>query len=307
MFKNFVYNKIFKLISLLLILVIMLIFPISTRYELSDNNNKEIKKTKVFLLNNNDYISEVNISLDYNSYETKIKKIIELLVIDGIYADLIPNKYKAVFPSETKLLDIEIKNDTIILNFNDNFLGSSFNDLENNIKLLVHNCLIDNKYNKVYIEVESKLLTNYNNISFYQPFTRDMLINVINKTTDYKNIVKTKVFFYSKTNDIVPVTILSNQNKKKINVIIDELSNSNYNDLYSYMNYNVELIDYKIQDDVMSLFFDDKIYDNKNNRVILKPVYNLLETSIINNFPIKNIKIYVNNKEIKKSSTKNVE
>ena len=151
------------------------------------------------------------------------------------------------------------------------------------------------------------MLTNHNNTIFEQPFTKNFSINTINKLKDYKNIKRTEVFFYSSNNDIVPVTILNNSNKKKVDIIIDELSNSNYKDLYSYMNYNVNLIDFKIKNQDMLLFFDESIYDNNVNKVVLKPVYDLLEASIISNFPVKNIKIYVNNKEIKKSDIKNVE
>ena len=151
------------------------------------------------------------------------------------------------------------------------------------------------------------MLTNHNNTIFEQPFTKSYPVNMINKSKDYKNIKRTEVFFYSKNDDMVPITILNNSNKKKLDIIIDELSNSNYKDLYSYMNYNVNLIDSKIENEDMLLFFDDSIYDNNVNKVVLKPVYDLLEASINSNFPVKNIKIYVNNKEIKKSDIKNVE
>ena len=304
MFKNFVYNKTFKMISLLMILAIILTFPTSTKYELN-SNEKSIKNiVEVYLLNNNNYIAKTNLTL--NNYG-KIENIIELLIIEGKYSDLIPNKYKAILPSETKILDIEEKEDILIINFNNKFLESSSENVEKYISLIVHNCLNNTNFNKLYIEVESKLLTNHNNTIFEQPFTKSYPVNMINKSKDYKNIKRTEVFFYSKNDDMVPITILNNSNKKKLDIIIDELSNSNYKDLYSYMNYNVNLIDSKIENEDMLLFFDDSIYDNNVNKVVLKPVYDLLEASINSNFPVKNIKIYVNNKEIKKSDIKNVE
>lgn len=307
MFKNFVYNKIFKMISFLIILAIILTFPASTKYELDDNIKSSKYNTEVFLINSDNYISKTSVLLNYNSFENKIKNIVELLIIEGKYSDIIPNKYKAVLPHDTEILDIKIKDDSIILNFNSKFLEISEKDIQKYINLITYNCLNDGKYKKLYIEINSKLLTNYNNIIFNQPFTKDVNLNIINNTNTYNNVVKTNVYFYSKTNDLVPVTILNNSNNKKIDIIIDELSNSHYENLYSPMNYNVKLISSKIEDENMLLFFDDSIYDNKFNKVILKPVYNLLETSIINNFPVKKIKIYVNNKEIKKSSIKNVE
>ena len=304
MFKNFVYNKTFKMISLLMILAIILTFPTSTKYELNSNEKSIKNNVEVYLLNNNNYIAKTNLTL--NNYG-KIENIIELLIIEGKYSDLIPNKYKAILPSETKILDIEEKEDILIINFNNKFLESSSENVEKYISLIVHNCLNNTNFNKLYIEVESKLLTNHNNTIFEQPFTKSYPVNMINKSKDYKNIKRTEVFFYSKNDDMVPITILNNSNKKKLDIIIDELSNSNYKDLYSYMNYNVNLIDSKIENEDMLLFFDDSIYDNNVNKVVLKPVYDLLEASIISNFPVKNIKIYVNNKEIKKSDIKNVE
>lgn len=307
MFKNFVYNKIFKMIGLLIILAIILIFPISTKYELNNEKNNLKSNTKVFLINNDNYISETEVLLQYNSLENKLRNIIELLIIEGKYSDIIPNKFMAILPSDTKLLDFKTKDDSIILNFNSSFLKINNNYMDKYINLITHNCLNNDKYNKLYIEVESKLLTKHNNISYEQPFTKNNNFNVINNLNSYTNVIKTNVYFYSKLNDMVPVTILNNSKKEKINIIIDELSNSNYKNLYSPLNYGVNLIDFKKSDESMLLFFDESIFDNKFNKVILNPVYDLLETSIINNYPVKNIKIYVNNKEIKKSDIKNVE
>ena len=108
MFKNFVYNKTFKMISLLMILAIILTFPTSTKYELNSNEKSIKNNVEVYLLNNNNYIAKTNLTL--NNYG-KIENIIELLIIEGKYSDLIPNKYKAILPSETKILDIEEKED----------------------------------------------------------------------------------------------------------------------------------------------------------------------------------------------------
>ena len=307
MFKNFVYNKTFKMIGLLIILAIILIFPISTKYELNNDQPNLKSNTKVYLINNDNYISETEVSLQYDSLENKIRNIIELMIIEGKYSDIIPNKFMAILPSDTKLLDFKTKDDSIILNFNSSFLKINSHYMDKYISLIVHNCLNNDKYNKLYIEVESKLLTKYNNKSYDQPFTKSNNFNVINNLSSYINVLKTNVYFYSKSKDLVPVTVLNNSEEEKVKIIIDELSNSNYKNLYSPLNYGVNLLDYKKEDETMILFFDESIFDNKYNKVILKSVYNLLETSIINNYPVKNIKVYVNNKEIKKSDIKNVE
>ena len=150
MFKNFVYNKTFKMISFLIILAIILIFPTSTKYELDKDKKSNETKENVFLLSNDNLISSTNISLKYDSNEDKIKNIVELLIMEGKYADIIPNKYKAVLPIGTELLDLKIKDDSIILNFNSSFLDLDEENIEKYINLISHNCLND-KYNKFRI------------------------------------------------------------------------------------------------------------------------------------------------------------
>ena len=64
MFKNFVYNKTFKMVSLLMILAIILTFPTSTKYELNSNGKSIKNNVEVYLLNNNNYIAKTNITLN---------------------------------------------------------------------------------------------------------------------------------------------------------------------------------------------------------------------------------------------------
>ena len=66
----------------------------------------------------------------------------------------------------------------------------------------------------------------------------------------------------SNQNYYVPVTKYLNDDREKINIIIDNLS-SNYiyeSSLVSLLNQNTELINYEIEDEIMTLNFNNSIF-----------------------------------------------
>ena len=113
------------------------------------------------------------------------------------------------------------------------------------------------------------------------------------------------VIFYGEdiNNDIyyVPVTkyLNNNENKDKIDIIVEELTTSYiYEDnLRSILNENVELIDKEIIDeDLLVLNFNSALFDN--NSTIKEEVLYTLSYSVFSNYDVNTISFKVDSKDI---------
>ena len=123
MLKEKALRKIF--LTTLTMFLILTVYTIPTtsknnvlRTNLEIEDISSINTNKVYLLDNNNYLIEVDIFLENNSLEDKIKKIIDYLTIDN---NTIPSKLNGYIPKNTKLLDLKINDKEVILNFSKEF------------------------------------------------------------------------------------------------------------------------------------------------------------------------------------------
>ena len=73
----------------------------------------------------------------------------------------------------------------------------------------------------------------------------------------------------------------------------------------SYVNKDINLINYKLENEILTLNFDNSLYSN--NTQILEEVIYAISLSLNDNYNIKEIVFKVNNKEIYKKNTKTIE
>lgn len=316
MLRKFAYNKIFRTTGMLLLFFLIIIFPVSKEYTLEDektvNTILTAKKKEVFLLDKNDYISRINISFSYNSNEDYAKKLIELLIIDGKYEQKVPNGFKAILPSDTSINSVKIDNDSIYIDLSSDFYNLKKDYEEKAIDALTYNLTTIKDINKVYINIDGKMLKylpkSKKNIT--QPFGRKNGVNKKYDAINYKNVSETTVYFTGKNNSTyyyVPVTKVNNDNREKIKIIIDELTSSHIyqTNLMSFLNYNTKLLDYEIDGEVLTLNFNDYIFDDVNSKSILEEVIYSICLSIRDNYSVKEVIFTVNGDEIVKSVLKN--
>ena len=92
-------------------------------------------------------------------------------------------------------------------------------------------------------------------------------------------------------------------------VIIEELSTSPIyeTNLMSYLSSNVSLIDYSLSDNLLSLNFNDYILSDGTDDNILEEVIYTISLSVMDNFPVEEVAILVNDEEIYKNSLKSLE
>lgn len=317
MLRKFAYNKIFRTTGMLLLLFLLIIFPVSKEYSLEEDTIKTIsttKKKEVFLLDKNDYISRINVSLSYTTDLDYAKKLIELLIIDGKYEQKLPNGFKAILPSDTNINNVKIDNDSIYIDLSSDFYNLKKDYEEKAISAITYNLTTIKGINKVYINIDGKILDylpkSKKNVT--QPFTRSSGINKMYDVSNYKNVNETTIYFTGKNNSsyyYVPVTKVNNDNREKIKIIIDELTSSHIyqTNLMSFLNYNAKLLDYDIDGEVLTLKFNDYIFDDVNSKSILEEVVYSICLSIRDNYSVDEVVFMVDGDEIVKSVLKDIE
>ena len=126
-----------------------------------------------------------------------------------------------------------------------------------------------------------------------------------------KNISKTTVYFINKIEDNIyytPVTLVNNDTREKIEIIIDELSNKILdNKLASYLNNDTKVLNSNIKNNTMTINFNENILNDFDNSSILEEVIYTISLSVNDNYDVGNIFFNVNNKEIAKTTIKSLE
>ena len=318
MLRKFAYNKIFRTTGMLLLFLLLILFPASKEYTLDDiktlKTSSDIKKNEVFLIDKEGYVARSKVSISYSNSKDYAKKLIELLIIGGKYEEKIPNGFKAIIPTDTKINGISINNDEITIDLSKEFLELKDESEEKAIEALTYNLTSIDNISKVYILVDGKKISMLNSSkkNVIQPFTRKDGINKKYDVTNYKDVNKTTVYYVSKANNdfyYVPITRVNNDKRDKIKIIIDELTSSHIyeTNLMSFLNYNANLMIYSFDDDKLLLNFNDYLFDDANEKSILEEVVYSICLSIRDNYDINEVIFLVDGKEITKSVLKNIE
>ena len=75
----------------------------------------------------------------------------------------------------------------------------------------------------------------------------------------------------------------------------------------SFLNYNTKLISYDLKDDVLTLNFNEYLFDDTNDKSILEEVIYSISLSVRDNYDVKEVVFNVDGNEITKSVLKNIE
>lgn len=306
-----------KKISICIIaLISIFLFNFFSNNELKINKTLEYKEnisSTIFLLDENNYLAKTSINLDDKNIKLKAKKLLLALINDEKYQDIIPNGFKSIIPSNTKILNIYYKDNVIKVDFSSDLLNVDKQFEEKIIEDIVYTLTSIKEIKYVIIYVNGEILTKLPKSNIILPATldRNFGINKEYNINSDKDIVKTTVYYINKYNDnyyYVPVTKINNSNKQKAEIIIDELKHNNiYNShLMSFLNNNVQITNLEYTDKILTLELNDKILNNDTN-TIPDEVIDTICLSLNDNYDINEILIKVDNKEIYKSNKKKLE
>ena len=320
MLKKIALRKIAVASSILLIMLMLYLIP-SGKDEIDLNENQRLEYIYpndlevIYLLDNNNYLSRTKISVSNKDEIAKASDLIEGLTIGGKKQAMIPNGFKSLLPSGTKVIALKLNNRVLIVDFSKEFNNVLAEYEEKLIESLTYTLTSIEGIDKIQIYVEGKQLKNLPNSKEQIPEYLDKHYGINKKyeLTGLNDIDSYTIYYVFNYNDDVyytPVTkYVNNENQDKVKIIIDELASSLIyeSNLMSYLDMNVKLLDYKLEDDIIKLNFNDLILSDITNNLILEEVMYTIGLSLCDEFDVNQVMFEVNGREISTFSLKSVD
>lgn len=250
------YKKILVASSLLVVLFMLYLIPTKKEVEFAETNLEYVYPNDletVYLLDSNDYVARVLISASNDSIISKATSLIDALTIGGKKENVIPNGFRSIIPSGTKVIDIELEDGVLVINFSKDILDIDKKYEDKMIESLTYTLTSINGIDSIKLLVDGKELKKLPNSNKLLPTFLDKSygINKIYEITNVGNIDSYTVYFVNSVNDnkyYIPVTKYVNDYKQdKIRIIIDELASSftYQSNLSSFLNENTKLLNYE--------------------------------------------------------------
>ena len=277
-------------ITVFIILTVLTINKTSNNNVLRTNleieNITNISTDEVYLLNKDNLLVKTNIFLA-NLNELNDLKIKYLSKSNNkTPSGLIP-----YLPENTKLLNYSKEDSTLTINLSKEF--NNTNNLNLQVTGLVYSLLELDDVSNIKIQVEGKPLPKYN-----ETLNKNIGINREYLFNNRYGIKKVVVYYIDKINDksyYVPVTKYLNDEREKVEIIVDELKTTN-NHLISYLNDNVELLNYREEANVLFLNFNKFLLDGDKN--VSKDILNTIAYSIFDNYDVNVVYFETDSKKI---------
>ncbi len=278
--------------------------------------NENVLTSPIYLLNNHDLLarSSIAVSSSETDIESRAKELLEALIIEGSGESKIPNGFKSIIPSNTQILSIKYENDVLKVDFSDSLLEVSKDKEEKVIEAIVYTLTSIKGVDRIIIYVNGDILSKLPQSKINLPSTlnRDFGINKEYDINSLKNINQVTVYYVDEYNDqtyYVPVTKYLNDDREKIQIIVDELSSTSlyHTDLMSFLNSNTELLEASNENDILNLKFNSYIFDDIDEQSILEEVIYTISLSVSDNYDVKEVIFTVDDKEIYKSVLKTIE
>lgn len=313
MIKRKIMRKLIVTSSILFAFILVYFIPkdkeLKNVKEELEYNYKDVTKETIYLLDNNNYLGKAEIALSSNDTVTMVRELLETLITDGIGEDKIPNGFTSIIPSDTKINSIELDKGILKVDFSKELLDVKKELEEKVIESIIYTVTEVKEIDKVVIFVDGKILTKLPKSNINLPTTLDRSFGINKKydITTFKDITPVTVYYINKHNNntyYVPVTKYINDDREKIEIIIDELTTSPIytSNLMSYLNSNTKLLKTNIDKDLMSLEFNDYIFNDYEDKKILEEVIYTISLSIYDNYNVREVSFINNSKEIYTSS-----
>ena len=261
----------------------------------------------IYLLSKNNYLVKKKILIDSDDIAFKIKKALSEMVNSS------NNKYSneliGPIPEGTNIIDVIVGEDIITVNFSKELLNVNINHEKHMISAIVYTILNIGEVKGVSILVEGTFLDKYPNTleSLNKVLDKNIDINREFRVVSRDDISKVVVYYLDDIDDnlyYVPVTKYLNDSRDKIEIIVEELSSSYiYEDnLMSFLNNKVKLLEHSIENDVFFLNFNEYLFDS--NDIVLEEVLYCISYSVFDNYDVSMVMFEVNGKEVYNISRK---
>lgn len=282
---------------------IILLYPTQNKTDINVISNSDTGV--IYLLNKDDYLSRLDMIYNSEKDTELIYEIIDILTIKSKISYRIRDGFRGIIPEGTKVLDLILDNNILIIDFSKEILNIDKNYEEKMLEAIVYSVTSNISDIKIKILVEGKKLEKLPHSNKYLPeyLDRNIRINKEYDISNMNNITYTTVYYVASIDDFtyyIPVTKVSNDKNEKIEIIIDELkSSSTYNtNMVNYISSETELIDYQIFDKSLLLNFNESILGDINTNKILEEVTYSINLSINDNYNVESVMYSVNDEII---------
>lgn len=300
MLTRIIKKKSFLIISSIILILIVYLFP-TKKEETSINNEKNESNTSIiYLLDQNNYIARVSVITVNKTSEKQIYELIEYLTEDSSKNSTLKEGFAPIIPKNTKLLSIKTENDLVKLNFSKQFLTIDEEKEDKLISSLVYTLTSLKNINKISIYIEGNILNKMpSGKQIPAIIDRSYGINQKYNVTNIKGSTKTTIYYLSKFKDYyyyVPFTMVNNENKEKIEIIIEELASKNVYEtsLISYLKDTKE-ISYEIENNFISLNMSKKLFNDLYESNLIESVIYTINLSVKDNYTQKEVIYNIDN------------
>lgn len=301
-------NKIF--FTTLIVFIAFILFSFSKTSVDNESFSSSSYRVPLYTINEDSYVSMTSVFLDGDTLEEKISNVIDIMVVDNNKNFLLPSYFKPILPRGTKLISVRLNGDILKIVFSKELLNISSEQADAMIESLLYTLLGFEEVVGVEIYVEDSLLKYVPNTNKKLPtiLYDDYGINKSYSLSSNMDIEKINLYYYTRNNDnyyLIPVTKYVNDNREKLEIIVEELSSFLYQDnLISMLSDSVELVSYDIKDNVISLDFTDSLDSLYNvNDTVIKP----LLCSLFSNYTVDRVKISVDGVKILEKDKKDID
>ena len=283
MIKNSSIRRICVATLALIILLIIYFFPSNKPLIEESLNYTSKNEMPIFLMDKMEYVARTSIVKNSNDLNQQIEEIVESLTVGSKKSSYIKNGFKPLIPENTKILNMEIKNQILTINFSKEFLNCEKEYEEKMLEALIYSLLELKEITKIEVLVENTNLKKLpkSNIKLPKYLDKSYGINKLYNFDSLKQTTKTTIYYISKNeqnNYYVPITKVSNENIEKVEIIIKELQKTPiyHTNLISYLASSTNISDYELLEKSISISFDNYLLANiKDNNLLEEVKYSI--------------------------------
>ena len=305
MIKRFAIKKIVIITLSFVFLLIIYLFPKNEKYSIHSTLSYITPETMPIYLvdNNNNMVSRFEIIKKSENINELIEEIIKNLTI-GDTDNNIPERFKKIIPKGTKIISKDLKNGILKINFTKELLNITKDNEEKMLETIIYSLTEVKDIKKIMIFVNGEKLKQLPNSKKNLPnlLDRSYGINKVYELESFKNVTKITTYYVNKSDNYLyytPVTLVTNNNKEKIEVIIENLKSAPTYDtnLVSYLRTSAILENYEILENSVNLSFNNEVLSLEEDKIIEEVKYSIA-LSIRDSYDISETIFYVDNRLI---------
>lgn len=302
MLKRLAFKKIIIISLSFVVLLLIYFFPTTDSYNISTTITYSNPETlPIYLVDHNDLVSRFEVIKNSENTEDSVKEVINNLTIGNSNSSHIPNNFKKIIPENTKIINQNISDGLLKINFTKELLNVEKENEEKMLESIIYSLTEIKEIDQIMIFVEGNNLLELPHSKKKLPniLDRSYGINKVYELESIKDVSKITTYYISKMENFsyyTPVTTITNKENEKVEIIIEKLKTAPtyQTNLISYLGASAELLNYEILENSINLSFNNHIL-NLNNNEISEEVKYTIALSIRDTYNINETIFYVDN------------